>query len=72
MKTYIGKGRQREGSAYVVMHLNIEGKKVKCILARMQRPDAYGNTHTVYIPEEEPSGSERYNNRLLDEQEARE
>lgn len=81
MKTYIGNAKQRPGSEYVVITLDINavlnaesfevgGKTyVKCILAKRVRTDDYGNTHTVYVPEPE-RGS--YNDRLIDEQERQE
>jgi hypothetical protein len=87
MKTYIGKGRQREGSALIELSFDVNqllseavdasatsrnGRTfVKCTMARMRQPDNYGNTHTIWFEQREEA-SERYNNRLIDEQERRE
>lgn len=60
-KTYIGNGRQKEGSAYITITLDLNALAncpfsshedkvtVRAILARKAKPNGHG-THTLYVP----------------------
>lgn len=61
-KQYIGKGKQKPGSEFIVLHLDLnaiqnaeftenEGRcTMKVIVAKLRTPDRFQRTHTVYVP----------------------
>jgi hypothetical protein len=62
-KQYIGTGRQKDGSHYITLNLDMnevlnasvteheDGRlTMKVIVAKMRRTDKYGRSHTVYVP----------------------
>lgn len=81
-KTYIGNGRQKEGSAYLVLSLSVSnleemlaehrakggGSYVKAIVAKRINKGKFGETHSVYLPVEKDDADVRYN-ALADQQE---
>lgn len=78
-KQYIGNGKQKEGSAFIILTLNLDdilqaesieykGKRyVKAVVARNMKP-AYGNTHQVYVVPSDDRDQQRQNE-LIDHQE---
>jgi hypothetical protein len=83
-KAYIGNGRQKQGSEYITLNIDVDellaalhnrtseapnGKfYLKAIVAKRRTTDMYGRTHTLYLPATEDRG-EQEANRLIDEQE---
>ena len=79
-KHYVGNGRQKQGSEYIILNLKLEdlwvapmtetnGKfTIKVVVARMRVQDKFGRTHTAYVPVEEDLQEKRLN-ALLDQQE---
>ncbi len=61
-RNYIGNGKQKPGSGYIVLNLCLEdlmasemaeinGKHyLRAVVAQRRSPDAYGRTHTVWVP----------------------
>lgn len=80
-KSYIGTGRQREGSYMIEVMIDLDallmadtfelrGKRyVKCTVAKRWKPSEKGATHNVFLPEKE---RQSYNDRLIDDQERQE
>ncbi|MDQ3100754.1 MAG: hypothetical protein M3R08_05160 [Bacteroidota bacterium] len=83
-KAYIGNGRQKQGSEYITISLDVDqllalmnsrttvapnGKyHLNAVIAKRRSPDQFGRTHTIYLPEVHDH-SETENNRLVDHQE---
>lgn len=80
-KQYIGKGRQKAGSEYIILHLDMQevlnaectehedGRMtMKVIVAKLRQADRFGRTHTVYVPIS-PDQEEIKNGRVADLQE---
>lgn len=84
MKTYFGNGKQDRGSETISITLNVDelleviaehgfeyngNRYLKAVVGKRWRPSDHGHTHTVFVQELE---RQRYNDRLIDEQERRE
>ncbi len=83
-KAYIGNGRQRNGSEYITISLDVDqllalmntrttvapnGKYyLNAVIAKRRSADQYGRTHTVYLPEQVDRSEEQLN-ALIDNQE---
>lgn len=83
-KAYIGNGRQKQGSEYITISLDVDqllalmnsrttvapnGKYyLNAIVAKRRSPDQFGRTHTIYLPEV-IDHTEAHNNSLVDLQE---
>lgn len=82
-RTYIGNGRQKPGSEYITLSLCLEdllaqeavernGKHyLRAVVARRRSSDAYGRTHSVYVPQrpDEQELLELQRNQVADQQE---
>lgn len=81
-KHNIGSGKQKEGSAYIVLTLFVDDLErmlaahkaessyhsLKVIVAKKVKPGNYGQTHSVYVPVKEDT-TEVVEGRVADQQE---